>query len=395
MLASLIETNALLRNSVSDSSIQNTLTFDEKTKREIAGAASSTDPGREGRTEAVQVVNMLDYTVKGGGDKAREKVRQEDIDDKNEEGGMRDGAGHRVSEAEKKESLLKQAEELEVELVRKLEKYKKVAGSVRSHEEEMRSLKSRDEACLEKITKSQQELEKHQKILQLLPNAEVNLRKLMTIVQKSKEKLLDLESQWEQHKEPLRTKYEETIAKIRQLEEKSTNASKARGPLIEEKIVKIKDEIKTKENLIRNLRKEFDSLKNSEGNPREFYTNRILDLNSQIEKLRTGVDKVIMDVKALQKDINNLNGKLERTFIEITITMENKINNKEPYIEQSLEVTKKIHKNCNDIVQIIRSDNLSHHQIVKRNYFLVEKLDLLGEKSEIWRHKLKMKKVVI
>ena len=122
---------------------------------------------------------------------------------------------------------------------------------------------------------------------------------------------------------------------------------------MEEKIERMKDEIKMKENLIRNLQKEIDSLK-SEGKPREFYTNRILELVKQIERLRSGVDKVIEDVKSVQKDINNLNGKLERTFIEITLTMENMINNKEPYIEQSLDITKKIHANANDIVEIIR-----------------------------------------
>merc|ERR550519_918744 len=123
--------------------------------------------------------------------------------------------------------------------------------------------------------------------------------------------------------------------------------------MMEEKIERMKDEIKMKENLIRNLQKEIDSLK-SEGKPREFYTNRILELVKQIERLRSGVDKVIEDVKSVQKDINNLNGKLERTFIEITLTMENMINNKEPYIEQSLDITKKIHANANDIVEIIR-----------------------------------------
>merc|ERR1711874_334653 len=115
----------------------------------------------------------------------------------------------------------------------------------------------------------------------------------------------------------------------------------------------MKDEIKMKENLIGNLKREIESLKSGE-KPREFYTSRILDLVRQIERLRSGVDQVIEDVKSVQKDINNLNGKLERTFIEITFTMENMINNKEPYIEQSLDITRKIHANASDIVETIR-----------------------------------------
>ena len=82
----------------------------------------------------------------------------------------------------------------------------------------------------------------------------------------------------------------------------------------------------------------------------------------QLEKLQTGVDTVITDVKVVfpfallisfslafltffhpssnfqgvQKDINMLNGKLERSFFEICMGMKAKIRNKEPYVEHSM-----------------------------------------------------------
>ena len=46
---------------------------------------------------------------------------------------------------------------------------------------------------------------------------------------------------------------------------------------------------------------------------------------------------------------------MERTYIEITMTMKSRINNKEPYIEQGLDLTCKIHQECNEITEIIRS----------------------------------------
>ena len=70
--------------------------------------------------------------------------------------------------------------------------------------------------------------------------------------------------------------------------------------------------------------------------------------------IRNGVDDVIEDVKGVQKDINNLNGKLDRTYLEITMTMKARINNKEPYIEQGLMLTQKIHKQCFDVTECIR-----------------------------------------
>ena len=46
---------------------------------------------------------------------------------------------------------------------------------------------------------------------------------------------------------------------------------------------------------------------------------------------------------------------MERTYIEITMTMKSRVNNKEPYIEQGLDLTCKIHQECNEITEIIRS----------------------------------------
>ena len=40
--------------------------------------------------------------------------------------------------------------------------------------------------------------------------------------------------------------------------------------------------------------------------------------------------------QGVQKDINMLNGKLERSFFEISMGMKAKIRNKEPYVEHSM-----------------------------------------------------------
>merc|ERR1712227_757386 len=63
----------------------------------------------------------------------------------------------------------------------------------------------------------------------------------------------------------------------------------------------------------------------------------------------------------VQKEINNLNGKMERTYIEIT--MNSRINNKEPYIEQGLDLTCKIHQECNEITEIIRKTGAVSREI--------------------------------
>lgn len=44
--------------------------------------------------------------------------------------------------------------------------------------------------------------------------------------------------------------------------------------------------------------------------------------------------------------------------------MQGKVNNKEPYVEQGLELTRRIHTNCYNIVETIRWDN--YHSTFKQ-----------------------------
>ena len=47
---------------------------------------------------------------------------------------------------------------------------------------------------------------------------------------------------------------------------------------------------------------------------RSAYTRRILEIVSNIKKQKVGIDQVLIDTRAIQKDINQLSGKLDRTF---------------------------------------------------------------------------------
>lgn len=47
---------------------------------------------------------------------------------------------------------------------------------------------------------------------------------------------------------------------------------------------------------------------------RQFYTRRILEIVDTIDKQRKEIDKILIETRAVQKDINQLTGKLERLF---------------------------------------------------------------------------------
>ena len=186
------------------------------------------------------------------------------------------------NERTKKEELLKIKEEMEKDLQEKVYEFKAKKANIDKIKIEIESLKMKQKEMDGKVLKSKEELEKHQKVLQLLPNAQENLDKLMAIVKKSKAKLEDLKQQWEYHKEKLDTEYNETNTQTLKLKKLSENK---RGLTMTEKLEKVEAGILEKEALHTNLIKILQSLK-SDGQPREFYTNRILDLVKQIEKLR-------------------------------------------------------------------------------------------------------------
>lgn len=47
---------------------------------------------------------------------------------------------------------------------------------------------------------------------------------------------------------------------------------------------------------------------------RSVYTKRIIDISAKVRKQKEEIDRVLADTRTIQKEINMLSGKLERTF---------------------------------------------------------------------------------
>jgi hypothetical protein len=255
------------------------------------------------------------------------------------------------SEMKKKKELVEQKQEKEKVIANKTVNYKDIRSAIMKHNKSIADLKLRKKEVEETLNKSNEELEKHEKILHLLPDGEENLNKLINIVQKSKDRLEGLKTQWENHKAPMEKEYQQTMDSIETMEGIAKKGKRSQPSLLE-KYEKVQNDIKEKEVQYRKLIKVAETI--TEGETRDSYTKRILDILKQIEKLRDGIDAVIGDVKGIQKDINMLNGKLERSYFEINMTMKSRMNNKDPFIEQSMLINKQIHELCFLSVETIR-----------------------------------------
>ncbi|CAL8369227.1 unnamed protein product [Lota lota] len=183
----------------------------------------------------------------------------------------------------------------------------------------------------------------------LLPDAENNLAKLQMLVEASAKRVVSLAAQWEKHRAPL-------IDEHRRLKELCTNqdmeSSRQLSEIkdLHEKIRESAEKAKKKETFYKQLISELENLPKDVS--RSAYTLRILEIVGNIKKQKEEITKILSDTKELQKEINNLTGKLDRTFA-VTDELVFKDAKKDESVRKSYKYLAALHENCNQLIQTI------------------------------------------
>eukprot|EP01117_Protostelium_nocturnum_P013511 TRINITY_DN5046_c0_g1_i1.p1 TRINITY_DN5046_c0_g1~~TRINITY_DN5046_c0_g1_i1.p1 ORF type:complete len:609 (-),score=200.72 TRINITY_DN5046_c0_g1_i1:58-1884(-) len=162
---------------------------------------------------------------------------------------------------------------------------------------------------------STEKLEKEYRIKKrtydLLPNADENIQKLQQICGESSSKLLELASKWEEIRIPL---YEE-YRRLRAQQVNSKEEAKVKLAKIKEMrgiMKELAEEILGKDEKYRELIEVYNSLATQV--TRSTYTNRILDIVKNVKKQKMDIDKILIDTRSIQKEINSITATLNRTF---------------------------------------------------------------------------------
>uniref|UniRef100_A0A672PEU7 Coiled-coil domain-containing protein 22 n=1 Tax=Sinocyclocheilus grahami TaxID=75366 RepID=A0A672PEU7_SINGR len=185
--------------------------------------------------------------------------------------------------------------------------------------------------------------------IDLLPDAENNLLKLQSLVEASSKRVVHLASQWEKHRVPL-------IDEHRRLKELCSNRESESSRKLSEikdlhdKIRQSAEEAKKKESLHKQLQTEYETL--SKDVSRSAYTMRILEIVGNIKKQKEEITKILSDTKELQKEINSLTGKLDRTFA-VTDELVFKDAKKDESVRKSYKYLAALHENCTKLIQTI------------------------------------------
>ncbi|PRP82390.1 hypothetical protein PROFUN_10166 [Planoprotostelium fungivorum] len=145
----------------------------------------------------------------------------------------------------------------------------------------------------------------------LLPEADKNIKKLQDICGATSGELLALAEKWETIRVPLYDEYRD----LREQQANYKEEAKVKLTKIREMRAMMKElmeEINGKDEKYRELIEVYNNI--SSQVTRTTYTNRILDIVKNVKKQKMDIDKVLLDTRTIQKEINSVTATLNRTF---------------------------------------------------------------------------------
>ncbi|TKC39703.1 hypothetical protein EI555_019482 [Monodon monoceros] len=195
----------------------------------------------------------------------------------------------------------------------------------------------------------EQALRLKSRAVELLPDGAANLAKLQLVVESSAQRVIHLAGQWEKHRVPLLAEYRH-LRKLQDCRELESSRRLAEIQELHQSVRAAAEEARRKEDVYKQLMSELETL------PRDVsrlaYTQRILEIVGNIRKQKEEITKILSDTKELQKEINSLSGKLDRTFA-VTDELVFKDAKKDDAVRKAYKYLAALHENCSQLIQTI------------------------------------------
>uniref|UniRef100_G1R9C0 Coiled-coil domain-containing protein 22 n=1 Tax=Nomascus leucogenys TaxID=61853 RepID=G1R9C0_NOMLE len=199
------------------------------------------------------------------------------------------------------------------------------------------------------LTHNIQALRLKSRTVELLPDGAANLAKLQLVVENSAQRVIHLAGQWEKHRVPLLAEYRH-LRKLQDCRELESSRRLAEIQELHQSVRAAAEEARRKEEVYKQLVSELETL------PRDVsrlaYTQRILEIVGNIRKQKEEITKILSDTKELQKEINSLSGKLDRTFA-VTDELVFKDAKKDDAVRKAYKYLAALHENCSQLIQTI------------------------------------------
>eukprot|EP00505_MAST-04D_sp_SCG-Rhode-Island_P000373 Stramenopile-MAST_4_protein_373 len=204
----------------------------------------------------------------------------------------------------------KEISELENKLQLLLSKLTSSGKKISVNEEKKSEVKSKLSELELEISSAEKEYKVRSQTLKMLPNAEENIKKLEGICAASRARLEKFAEEWEKVKTPLMKEYEEIKASVtRRKEEGRWKVGEMRR--MREEMRTMAGSIREAEERYKLLSDEFEKMPKNIN--RAVYTYRIMDIIKQIRKQQGEVDRIVSDIRSVQRALNVVSQKLSRT----------------------------------------------------------------------------------
>ncbi|XP_047989411.1 coiled-coil domain-containing protein 22 homolog [Leguminivora glycinivorella] len=147
------------------------------------------------------------------------------------------------------------------------------------------------------------------------------------------------------------------------IDDSESERNRARKTLIslKESAKAMKDEYDKKEQNKNQLKQNYEKLKG--GNKRSIYTKRILEIISNVDKQNMEIKKILDDTRELQKEINTLEGQLDRCFAIADETLF-KDAKKDDQAKKAYKLLALLHSECNTIVSLVNDTGIFARDII-------------------------------
>ncbi|KAM6389914.1 LOW QUALITY PROTEIN: coiled-coil domain-containing protein 22, partial [Rhynochetos jubatus] len=195
--------------------------------------------------------------------------------------------------------------------------------------------------------------------LELLPDAPGNVAKLQLVVEASSRRIVSLAGQWERHRGPLLAEYRHLRA-LRDSAQRASSRRLAETRALHRRSRAAAEDARRKEQLYQQLVAELEALPRDVS--RSVYTQRILEIVGNIRKQKEEIGKILVDTRALQKEINALGGKLERTF-SVTDELLFKDAKRDEAVRKAYKYLAALHENCAQLIQTIEDTGTIQREI--------------------------------
>ncbi|UJR30176.1 hypothetical protein I4U23_017716 [Adineta vaga] len=249
-----------------------------------------------------------------------------------------------TEELERLKTSLSENEELIHQLESQLQKLEE---SIKKYE------KFSDETKIE-IDNINKDLTVKKQAANYLLSIDPETERLQRAIDKLKTKLITLESQWADARSGLLEQRDNLLQALNDRSAKlndklsQINDMKAKGRLL-------MNDIKEKDEQLGQLQHDYEKHKSSTSKndrSRAFFTKQILEIVANTNKQKDEINKTIIETRVLQKDLNRLTDKLERTF-QVTDSQLFKDAKTDECARRSYKMLVDFHSNCDAIYKIV------------------------------------------